>query len=973
MSHSFVNIILPITADLAAPVDTELERYFKPLQDSKGPLRARLRRSGLHFMSITVVGGAPGKLAHLVIEGSVDGGEGAFFTILCDQLAVELLAIFAVAGHAVEPKALRPCLERHQVRTGQGLFDVPGLNFCGTPGMSVTRIRDEYDLARRIRDILDVQKFRGTPLTNLCQIRGDIAADAVLAPLLTPAPVSALPTEGGGVALSFGAIISLLLLGILKFLWPVLLVLLGVISAAVAFVWSAGWAYVLGVGAGVLALSLVALGGLLALFYRRLRALEAANQPDNSLPDPGVLEEVMNHEDWAIQNHLAGVSTMQPGLVRQMTVRIAFWVVLRLAKTRFRPGFLAEIGTIHFARWVMIPGTDQLLFFSNYGGSWGSYLEDFITKASGGLTAVWSNTIGFPRTENLFGKGATDGERFKRWARRQQHPTRFWYTAYPRLTTARIRANAALRQGLASASTEDEAQAWFTLIGSASRPVNTIEASQVQTLFFGGLKYYPEAASLLLRLPGDPAQARAWLQGLIPELSFGEIPQGDLVRILALSASGMAKLAVDAQVLAQFPAAFRHGMAHPSRQNMLADTGDDKPATWAWGGPMPVDAVLNLYANSAASLTKAQKVLVGDLKTAGVTVVQTIRLNSPAPQLDAAGRPVRFASEHFGFADGVSQPIVRGTQRWNKSGDSIHAVEPGEFLLGYPDNRGYLPLTPLVPATADPDNQLLVAEPAHSDGLLQPNFTQTGANADRDFGRNGSYLVIRQFEQDVTQFREFLTEAAKRLVDHPSVPFFSDTPAVALERLEQWIGAKMVGRWKDGTSLVRYPFRPGTGWDGKLLAEPDNDFLLGTEDPAGQRCPYGAHIRRSFPRDSMQPGSTEQLAIVNRHRILRRGRGFEAGASDAGTKNPGLLFMCLNSDIERQFEFIQQTWATALQFHGLENEVDPLLGRGHKTDRLTIPTDRGPVMLTGVQDFVRVRGGEYFFMPGRRTLAYMST
>ncbi len=973
MTHSFVNIILPMDASHADAVDAELEQYFKPLQDSKAGLRTRLRGAGVHFMSISVVRGAPGKNAHLVIEGSVDGTEAIFLAILSDTLVAEVLAILLVAGHSVTAKDLRSFLEHHQVRTGQGLFDVPGLNFCGTPLMGVGRIRDEYDLARRVREILDTMKFTGSPLANLRQVRGMVSADIGSAPMLTPAPVPILPTAGGGVSLPLGTIIALALRGVLTFFWPVLLVLAGVILAALAFVWSSGWAYVLGVGAGVLVLSLIALAAILWLFYRCLRGLETANQPDNSLPDSAVLEEVMTHEDWAIQNHLAGVSIMQPGLVRQMTLRIAFWVILRLAETRFRPGFLAEIGTIHFARWVMIPGTDQLLFFSNYGGSWGSYLEDFITKASGGLTAVWSNTIGFPRTENLFGKGATDGERFKRWARRQQHPTRFWYTAYPRLTTARIRANAALRQGLASASTEDEAQAWFTLIGSASRPANTIEASQVQTLFFGGLKYHPEAASLLLRLPDDPAQARAWLQRLMPELSFGEIPQGNLVRILALSASGMAKLAVDTQVLAQFPAAFRHGMAHPSRQNMLADTGDDKPATWAWGGPTPVDAVLNLYANTAAILTKAQKTLARDLKAAGVTVVQIIRLNNPAPQLDASGRTVPFSSEHFGFADGVSQPIVRGTQRWNKSGDSIHAVEPGEFLLGYPDNRGYLPLTPLVPATADPDNQLLVAEPAHSDGLLQANFTQTGANADRDFGRNGSYLVVRQLEQDVTHFRKFLTEAAKRLLDHPSVPFFSHTPAVALDRLEQWIGAKMVGRWKDGTSLVRYPFRPGTGWDGKLLAEPDNDFLLGTEDPAGQRCPFGAHIRRSFPRDSMQPGSAEQLAIVNRHRILRRGRGFEAGASDAGTKNPGLLFMCLNSDIERQFEFIQQTWATALQFHGLENEVDPLLGRGHKTGRLTIPTDSGPVMLTGVQDFIRVRGGEYFFMPGRRTLAYMST
>jgi hypothetical protein len=72
---------------------------------------------------------------------------------------------------------------------------------------------------------------------------------------------------------------------------------------------------------------------------------------------------------------------------------------------------LSDIGTIHFARWVTVPGSRDLLFLSNYDASWESYLEDFITRAHTGLTGVWSNSIGFPRSENLVQKGATDGER----------------------------------------------------------------------------------------------------------------------------------------------------------------------------------------------------------------------------------------------------------------------------------------------------------------------------------------------------------------------------------------------------------------------------------------------------------------------------------------------------------------------------------------------------------------------------------
>ena len=82
--------------------------------------------------------------------------------------------------------------------------------------------------------------------------------------------------------------------------------------------------------------------------------------------------------------------------------------------------------------------------------------------------------------------------------------------------------------------------------------------------------------------------------------------------------------------------------------------------------------------------------------------------------------------------------------------------------------------------------------------------------------------------------------------------------------------------------------------------------------------------------------------------------------------------MCLNADIERQFEFIQQTWASARLFHGLDGEVDPILGRGGKGGRLTVPTAEGPLLVTGFKDFVTVRGGGYFFLPGRRALSYLA-
>ena len=81
----------------------------------------------------------------------------------------------------------------------------------------------------------------------------------------------------------------------------------------------------------------------------------------------------------------------------------------------------------------------RLLFFSNYDGSWESYLGEFIDRAACGLTAVWSNTVGFPRTCRLLGAGARDEEAFKQWTRRHQILTQVWWSGVPDSTVQNIR------------------------------------------------------------------------------------------------------------------------------------------------------------------------------------------------------------------------------------------------------------------------------------------------------------------------------------------------------------------------------------------------------------------------------------------------------------------------------------------------------------------------------------------------------
>ena len=124
-------------------------------------------------------------------------------------------------------------------------------------------------------------------------------------------------------------------------------------------------------------------------------------------------------------------------------------------------GYLGSMRTIHFAHWAIVDGGRRLLFFSNFDGSWESYLDDFIEKAHAGLTLAWGNCLGFPPPEYLSLGGATQGRKFKAWARCSMTPSRFWYAAYPSLTVNQIVRQQAVALGLSEPSlSADAATAW---------------------------------------------------------------------------------------------------------------------------------------------------------------------------------------------------------------------------------------------------------------------------------------------------------------------------------------------------------------------------------------------------------------------------------------------------------------------------------------------------------------------------------
>ena len=193
----------------------------------------------------------------------------------------------------------------------------------------------------------------------------------------------------------------------------------------------------LGVPAGVLLLPVLIPAAMLLRWKERQDTAEPKTQ---DVVDP----RVEGQEDYKVQNQLTHLVEIRPGWFRQVTLRAVLGAINLLARHAYTQGELGGIPTIHFARWVIIDGGRRLLFFSNYDGSWERYLGDFIDQASVGLTGVWSNTRGYPKTRWLFFGGATNEEQFKQWTRDHQLFTQVWYSAHPTETVRNILQNAAV-------------------------------------------------------------------------------------------------------------------------------------------------------------------------------------------------------------------------------------------------------------------------------------------------------------------------------------------------------------------------------------------------------------------------------------------------------------------------------------------------------------------------------------------------
>ena len=85
----------------------------------------------------------------------------------------------------------------------------------------------------------------------------------------------------------------------------------------------------------------------------------------------------------------------------------------------------------------------------------------------------------------------------------------------------------------------------------------------------------------------------------------------------------------------------------------------------------------------------------------------------------------------------------------------------------------------------------------------------------------------------------------------------------------------------------------------------------------------------------------------------------------------GLVFVCFNASISRQFEGIQAQWINDGNVFALGHDSDFLMGDPHGTGKMTVEGDP-PFFLKPQPRFVTVRGGEYLYRPGVRALRWLA-
>ena len=454
--------------------------------------------------------------------------------------------------------------------------------------------------------------------------------------------------------------------------------------------------------------------------------------------------------------------------------------------------------------------------------------------------------------------------------------------------------------------------------------MSKLDPTDIQGFVLRGYTF-PFARYLFLDISRETG--REFIGKLVDEITTGERWDDAKPRTtvnVAFTYKGLVKLDLPEASLQSFPVEFVQGMK--ARGLILGDTGKNSPEHWdkIWR-EIHVDAWLGVYAESTEELEKRcaelQKLMDA---TRGATTIGS----QDAGQLKIDGQYT--TKEHFGYTDGFGNPDYLGVERDTQPGQGKLTPDgkwaplaTGEVLLGYADEAGEWPVAPVPHLLAN----------------------------------NGTFMVYRRLHQNVETFRRYLNEKGQL---YPGG--------------KEKLASKFIGRWRDGTPVELSPEHE----DPKIVKCKDQNvnFTFG-KDLEGLRCPIGAHVRRTNPRDAF--GFNGKL--INRRRITRRGLAYGPYTPEdqpvRDSDEHGIVFMALNASLFRQFEFVQQQWIEYGNDARQGNDKDMLIGNHEGKGKFVIQgaedPSNPPFICGGLPTFVELRGGDYFFVPSITALRMIAT
>ncbi len=475
-----------------------------------------------------------------------------------------------------------------------------------------------------------------------------------------------------------------------------------------------------------------------------------------------------------------------------------------------------------------------------------------------------------------------------------------------------------------------------------------------------GQRGFPKARYLFLRI--DDADSGREFVGAISEKITTSVTWGigpnplekpNATTNIGFTYKGLVALELPTASLRGFPQEFIMGMQ--ARMDILGDDGPSAPENWdpIWQN-QEVHIWVSINGRSLEDIEDRYKWIHGLLRKSAKGIVllsghrgpgnkKNLSFQDASVIYDDQGKPK--PQEHFGFTDGISDPVFEGQNLppWRVKGrgklmrdGSWQPLATGEFILGHPDEAQEYPQAPI------------------------PNL----------LSRNSTFMVYRKLHENVSAFNTLLDEQSK------SFPGGKDL-----------LAAKLAGRWADnGAPVVDAPDKISKqAWDKKFKAsnKEEKDAMLSdynfNDDIDGAKCPLSAHVRRINPRGSLEFGESGAFerpgALVDRRRMLRRGLPYgkvEDKTRDDG--NHGIIFMVINADIERQFEFVQQQWINYANDFKEGNDKEALLGNHNDQCpskvvlQVVKNSEKPPHFVTNIPRLVETRGGDYFFIPSMTAL-----